>query len=315
MNASGKRRILVIKLGALGDFIQSLGPMAAIRKHHAGDHIIILTTRPYERLARTCGYFDDIWIDKRPKWYDLKGWQSLRGRLNAAGFARVYDLQNNDRTSLYFKLFSPKPEWSGSARGASHRNASPERTGGNAFSGHVQTLAIAGIESVGIDRLEWMDGRDDLPPVPSPYVLIVAGSAPSRPEKRWPASHYANLCGRLVARGILPVLLGAKNEAKTLEAIHAAVPEAWNLCGHTEIFDIPALARGAIGAIGNDTGPMHMIAPTGCRSIVLFSKNSTPSRHAPLGKSVITIQKPDLADLRVDDVWRAFELQQEESSP
>src|SRR4051812_10811665 len=34
-----KRRILVIRLSALGDFIQALGPIAAIRRHHTGDHL------------------------------------------------------------------------------------------------------------------------------------------------------------------------------------------------------------------------------------------------------------------------------------
>lgn len=310
MSVQQKRRILVIKLGALGDFIQSLGPMAAIRKHHPHDHITLLTTKPFERLAKASGYFDDVWLDKRPKWFDIKGWQSLRHRLNDAGFTRVYDLQNNDRTSFYFKLLSPKPEWSGAAQGASHRNASPDRTKGTAFTGHIQTLEIAGITPVDIDRLEWMKGSAAIPHIAEPYVLIVAGSAPSRPEKRWPATYYANLCGRLVARRVRPVLIGTKSEEKILSAIHEAVPDAINLCGQTDFFDIPALARGAIGAVGNDTGPMHLIAPTGCKSIVLFSKSSNPARHAPLGKNVITIQKPDLADLRVDDVWKIFETQQ-----
>lgn len=311
MNVPERRRILVIKLGALGDFIQSLGPMAAIRRHHTGDHITVLTTKPFERLARTSGYFDDVWIDKRPKWFDLKGWQALRTRLSDAGFSRVYDLQNNDRTALYLKLFSPKPEWVGAARGASHRNTSPDRTKGTAFAGHVQTLEMAGVAPVEIDRLDWMQGRDLAASLPKPYVLIVAGSAPSRPEKRWPSTYYANLCGRLVARRICPVLIGTKSEEKILSAIHAAVPDAVNLCGQTDFFDIPALASKAAGAIGNDTGPMHLIAPTGCKSIILFSKSSNPVRHAPLGQNVITVQKPALADLRVDDVWTLFETQQE----
>ena len=75
MTTSAPRRILVIKLGALGDFIQALGPMAAIRKHHPQDHITLMTTRAYENLARSCGYADDIWIDDRPKWHDIKGWK------------------------------------------------------------------------------------------------------------------------------------------------------------------------------------------------------------------------------------------------
>lgn len=310
MTQSAPRRILVIKLGALGDFIQSLGPMAAIRTYHRNDHITLLTTKAYADLAHACGCFNEIQIDTRPKWFDFNGWKKLREQLNAGRYARVYDLQNNDRTALYLKLFSPKPEWSGAAKGASHANISRTRTKGTAFEGHRQTLALAGIENVEVDRLEWMEGNTEFKGLTQPYVLVVPGSAPSRPEKRWPAALYANFCARLVARGCLPVLIGAAGEAETLSKIHDAVPESLNLCGKTSLFDLPALARGASAAVGNDTGPMHLIAPTGCRSIILFSKHSNPVRHAPLGQHVITMQKPTLSDLSVDEVWKVFELQQ-----
>lgn len=303
------RNILVIKLGALGDFIQSLGAMAAIRNAHASDRITLLTTSPYESLARASGYFNDVWIDQRPKWHDLSGWKELRARLNGGSFTRVYDLQNNDRTGFYLRLFSPRPEWSGAACGASHRNNSPERTKGTAFEGHRHTLAIAGIHDVKVDRLGWMEPSNNFD-LQDPYVLLVPGSAPSRPEKRWPASSYAQLCNILSRHGHRPVLIGSAGEKDVLDAIAASCPEAINLCGKTTLSDLPALARKAVAAVGNDTGPMHLIAPTGCKSLVLFSGHSNPKRHAPLGQNVITMQKNSLADLRVEEVWKVFELQQ-----
>ena len=115
---TNKQKILVIKLSALGDFIQALGPMAAIREHHKDAHITILTTRAFEGFARKCGYFDEVWLDTRPKLLNFKGWATLRKRLNDGKFTRVYDLQNNDRTNFYFKLFKNKPEWIGAAPGA-----------------------------------------------------------------------------------------------------------------------------------------------------------------------------------------------------
>ena len=48
---SDNQNILIIKLGALGDFIQALGPMKSIRDHHPGTHITLLTTHHYEELA------------------------------------------------------------------------------------------------------------------------------------------------------------------------------------------------------------------------------------------------------------------------
>ena len=57
--AGGK--ILVIKHGALGDFVLSMGPFAAIRVHHAQAQIALLTTAPFAELARRSGYFGRIW--------------------------------------------------------------------------------------------------------------------------------------------------------------------------------------------------------------------------------------------------------------
>ena len=51
-------KILVIKLGALGDFIQATGPFKAIRQHHRGAHITLLTTPPFVSLASDSSWFD-----------------------------------------------------------------------------------------------------------------------------------------------------------------------------------------------------------------------------------------------------------------
>lgn len=308
MGAAGEH-IFVIKLGALGDFVQSLGPMAAIRRHHPDAHITLLTTQPYVALAQASNYVDDVWIDQRPKWFQAKDWLSIRRKLNESNFTRVYDLQNNDRTSFYFRLFSKKPEWVGVAKGASHRNDSPERTKGQAFDGHVQTLKLAGLHNVQLDKLDWVFGDGDFRNLPRPYVLLIPGSAPNRPLKRWPAKHYAALARKFLEARIIPVLIGTESERDVTREIAAISDTVVDLTGKTSLFDIPNLARGAAGAIGNDTGPMHMVAPTGCPSIVVFSSDSNPKRHAPKGHDVLTIQKDNLEDLAPDTVWRAYQSQ------
>ena len=73
------QRILVIKLAALGDFVQAFGPFAAIRAHHPAAEITLLTTPPYADLARRSPWFDRIWADGRPGWADLPGlWRLAR---------------------------------------------------------------------------------------------------------------------------------------------------------------------------------------------------------------------------------------------
>lgn len=309
MNAA--HNILVIKLSALGDFIQALGPMAAIRRHHPNAHITLLTTKPFEKFAVACGYFDQIWLDERPKFFDFKGWGRLKEKLNSGNFDRVYDLQNNDRTSFYLKLFSRKPEWVGVARGASHRNTSPQRTAGHAFDGHVQTLKMAGITDVSVDEMGWIQQDLSAFALENPYVLLVPGCAPEHPYKRWPAEKYAQLAQLIADWGYQPVLLGTKTEADVTQKIAAACPDALDLTGQTSLFEIVALAQGAAAAIGNDTGPMHMIGVTGCPALVLFSAHSNPVRHAPKGKGVAVLQEDNLENLSVEAVLEKFKPREE----
>jgi ADP-heptose:LPS heptosyltransferase len=298
--------ILVIKLGALGDFIQALGPMAAIRRHHKQARITLLTTPPFENFARECGYFDQIWLDEKPRWYQFSAWARLRKRLNDAGFARVYDLQNNDRTAMYFKLLRQKPEWVGAARGASHRNDSKLRTAGHAFDGHMQTLALAGITDVAVDTLEWMKGNISNFPLRRPYVIFVPGSSPEHHYKRWPAANYGRLARLLQETGYQPVIIGTAAEQSASQIILKDCPGALDLTGQTSLPQVTILARGAAGAIGNDTGPMHLIAATGCPVLALLSKHSDAVRHRPKGGDVYVLQSPDLQGVKPEKVLKLF---------
>lgn len=306
-NNEKQEKILIIKLGALGDFIQALGPMAAIRKHHPNAHITLLTTKPFEKLAQNSNYCDEIWLDERPKFFQFKKWLSLKIRLNEKNFIRVYDLQNNDRTSFYFKLFKkPKPEWVGIARGASHRNKSKERTKGQAFDGHTMTLRLAGINHVKIDPLLWMEADTKDLGLAEKYALIVPGSAPQHPYKRWSSDRYTTICNELVSKGVQPVLIGTDAEKEITSIIHEACNDALDLTGKTSLEHIAVLARDATLALGNDTGPMHIIAPTGCPSVILFSKHSNPVRHAPKGDRVKTLQVDDMEDMSLGMVSMAI---------
>ncbi|MBC8242455.1 MAG: glycosyltransferase family 9 protein [Alphaproteobacteria bacterium] len=303
------QRILVIKLGALGDMVQALGPMAAIRQHHPDAHITALTTAPYEAFLRASGYVDDIWLDAKPRWSHPGAWLALRTRLRAAGFQRMYDLQTSSRSSIYFHLLwpGPIPEWSGVARGCSHPHANPERDHMHTLDRQADQLSGAGIVHVpGID-LSWADADTRRFDLTEPICLMVPGGAPHRPAKRWPRDRYAALARDLVGAGVTPVLLGAAAEADLLSSIVRTCPTARNLCGETTLFDLTALARRAAGAVGNDTGPMHLLAAAGCPCTVLFSAESEPSLCAPRGPAVNFLQRSQLQDVSVPDVFTALQ--------
>ncbi len=293
-------KILVIKLSALGDFVQTLGIMAAIRKHHPNAHITLLTTKPFKAFAEKCGYFDEIFIDKRPKFFNILEIYNFRKKLIKANFTLIYDLQNNNRTSLYSKFFSTKIKWIGTKKGVFGQNKQKQKI--HAFEKRKQMLEHEGIKDIKIDRLEWMKEDVSSFDIKTPYIMLVAGCAPQHPQKRWDMEKYGDLACKLTDMGYQIILLGTDAEKDVTDTIFEICPKALNLTGKTSLFQIATLAHGAAAAVGNDTGPMHIIAPTGCATIALFSSSSNPICHAPMGENVSTLQKDNLDDLDVSEV-------------
>ncbi len=305
MTSKSGETILVIKLGALGDFILAQAAFEAIRKHHADARIILLTTKAFSAMAGASPYFDDIWIDEKPKFWDIAGVLKLRRLLNSVPFHRVYDLQTSDRTGFYYRLFRNKPEWSGIVSGASHPDPTPDRSTVHSFELRVNQLHAAGIPHVPLADLSWMTGKKTFS-LPEKYVLLAPGCAPHRPEKKWPALNFAALAARLSSNGYTPVVIGGKDEIDIARIIGSSTPDVIDLTTKTTLFDIADLARTAVAAIGNDTGPMHIIAAAGCPSLVLFSAASDPAHSSPRGKSVEVLQRESLDDLSVDEVEKAI---------
>ena len=56
-------------------------------------------------------------------------------------------------------------------------------------------------------------------------------------------------------------------------------------------------------AIGNDTGPIHLIATSGLSTMVLFGAASNPDLCAPKGKNIIILSKESIGDISVDSVF------------
>jgi ADP-heptose:LPS heptosyltransferase len=304
------QNVLVIKLGALGDFVQATGPFAAIRRHHAAARITLLTTPPFAELAAASGWFDEVWAEGRPGGRDLRGWLDLRRRLRGGGFGRVYDLQTSRRSSFYLRLFwpGPTPEWSGIAGDCSHPHANPRRDFMHTLERQAEQLAVAGVADVPPSDFSWAKADLDRFTLAERFGLVVPGGAVHRPAKRWPAERFAAAAGWLAEQGIQPVLLGAAEETELIQSIAERAPGARSLAGGTSLFDIVALARGAAVALGNDTGPMHVCALVGCPSVVLYSEASDPALCAQRGPCVTILRRPRLAHLEVEEVVSALTL-------
>ncbi len=300
--------ILVIKLGALGDFVQALGPMQAIRAHHPGVRVDLLTTPPFEDLAVASGLFDRVIARPRMKWHQIGAIRALRRDLIQGAYARVYDLQTSDRSSSYFRLFPTrvKPEWSGIARGCSHPHANPHRDRMHTVERQADQLAMAGIASVPAPDLSFAEADLSRFALPDPFALIVPGGAAHRPAKRWPANRFAALARHLSEHGMTPLLIGGADERALHDTILAAASGARSLCGETSLLDLAAIARRSALAIGNDTGPMHVAAIAGAPTVVLYSHASDPALCAQRGAQVTILRAAHLSELTLADVLKVL---------
>ena len=300
-------RILVIKLSAFGDFVLSIASFQAIRAHHSEAEITLLTTAPFQPMAEASGCFDRIWLDRRPAWWQVGAWLALRRQLAGGRFERVYDLQRSDRSGGYFRLLpAPKPEWVGVVPGCSHRYQPPQDQVLHICDREAQQLALAGVPRPGLPDLSFLTANLSALDLPARVALLVPGGSAHRPGKRWPAENYAALARHLLEGGVVPLLLGAEAERAEIAAIAAAAPGARDLCGRTSLEAIAALGRRAELAVGNDTGPMHLIAAAGAPSLVLYSHESDPAKVAPRGPSIATLRRERLADLTLEEVLAAL---------
>jgi ADP-heptose:LPS heptosyltransferase len=317
MARRGVEKILVVKLSALGDFVLALAAMKRIREAHRKAHITLLTTPPFEGLAKASPYFNTVRTDGRPETFGQ--WMALRRQLREAGFDRVYDLQTSGHSNRLFQLLRPRPPaWSGVALGCALPHANPLRDSMHTLERQADQLMYAGIwpdaptapgTAPGPD-LSWIWRNEPADRAvaggirPRPYVMFVPGGSAHRPEKRWPVENYAELARILYARGYDVAIIGGVQETPLAHAIQRVVPRARDLTGRTDFSRIAVLGAKASLAVGNDTGPLHLAAAAGAPTVVLFSKASDPALTAPRGRVVI-LQAERLSDLPVAKVAQA----------
>jgi ADP-heptose:LPS heptosyltransferase len=311
------KKVLVIKLGALGDFVLALAAMKKIREAHPRAKITLLTTPPFEALAKLSPYFNSVETDGRPS--DFGDLTAMLSRLRQARYDRVYDLQTNSRTNWYFQALRPfPPQWSGIAAGCALPQRGKARYHMHTLERQADQLKQAGVwpdaptapGAAPAPDLSWILRRTkETRPVasaaaPRPYVLLVPGGSAHRPEKRWPTESYAQLAALLKARGLDIVIIGGPQESAMARQIQKTVGQARDLTGRTDFAQLAVLGAKAVLAVGNDTGPTHLLAAAGAPTIALFSDASDPELCGPRGH-VTVIRSPDLQALPVSTVASA----------
>jgi ADP-heptose:LPS heptosyltransferase len=309
-------KVLVIKLGGIGEMVLAFPAFERIRQAHPKARITLLTTEPFAALATSSPFFNAVEADGAPK--DPASWTGLILRLRRAHYDRVYDLQNDSATNLIFQGLRPMaPQWSGTAVGCALPHRNRQRARMHLLERQADQLKEAGIWPDAPTRplsapppdISWILARSAHPRSITvagghrPLVLLAPGSPAGEPELRWPTEQYAGLAKRLTEAGYDIVIIGALGESSLAHTIQRQVPRARDLTGRTDFVQIAALGARAALAVGNDMGIMHLITAAGAPTIALFSSATDPALAAPRGH-VTVLHAAVLKDLTVETVSR-----------
>ncbi|HEX9428515.1 MAG TPA: glycosyltransferase family 9 protein [Candidatus Polarisedimenticolia bacterium] len=294
-------RVLLIRLGAVGDVLRTLPALHLLRVtwpelriawiveelsrgllegHPEVDEVILLPRREL-RASRPGGLLARI--------------AALRRCLRERRFTVTLDFQGNLKSGLV-ALFSGAPRRIGFGPGSSREGSflfASEWVRPSGLLNRVErnlVLAAAvgarGDEVAMIlpERPEEAAGAEEIvrqaAPHDEPVVVISPGTSRRQAYKRWPPAHYARLAGLLDGAASL-VVFGPGEEALADEVVRGSGGRA-RLAPPIGLRMLAAVLRRADLFIGADTGPMHLAWGVGCPVVALFGPTD-PRLNAPLG--------------------------------
>lgn len=281
------KKILIINLGGIGDFLLSTPALKALRAGHPQAQFDILATRRICELARLYQMFDHTfeWKMEYGGLVPLRTWRKNYELLLGLR-QRHFDLAVNMRTLVTpagsFKMrcllgIIAPAQTAGrntDGRGRFFDVRIPETTRGLK---HEMLYDIETVEALGCSvedrKIVWpfsgneeeevrnLLGREDLP-----KDRVLVGVHPGgMPSRRWPAQHFMQLLNGIADQ--VPchfVFTGSHLEKDLGEMIRRNVTaKCVNFCGALSLAQTAALIKQCRLFISNDTGPMHIAAVVG----------------------------------------------------
>jgi len=311
-----EERILVIRGGAIGDFILTLPALKALREARSDAHIEILGYKHITVLVENRFYAQAVRsIEYGPLARFFADKSELPAEL-ADYFAR-FDL-------IISYLYDPDRVFEKNLRRCGVKNliCGPAKILENA--GHAARQLARPIEELGIEVPDLSErifpsigdrafAREFVGTLPQPIVAIHPGSGSTR--KNWPLENWIALfsrngrvpltkdkCGQVGNAFSLVVISGEadKTEADALqrEWKNSEVRFANNL----PLPHLAAVLERSI-FIGHDSGISHLAAAAGANCVLMFGPTD-PDVWAPRNKNVqiLRTQSGKLSDLRIGDV-------------
>lgn len=333
MNATANpQRVLIVRLGSMGDIVHALPAAAALRDALPGARIDWLVERKWLPLLQGNPDISDVIpFDPRPWSAALRGAMKLRG----SRYDAVLDLQGLYKSALL--TFA-----SGAPRRVGYSSESARESGAAVFynekvaptAAHVveRNLELAARVtgapanaaprfplSTTLQAEAWVDRELGGRGVCDFYIISPGGGWRS---KCWPAEQYGHLHRRFAAehklRAVVSYGPGEKSLAEALRLV-AGEPEPI-LLG----MDLPQLIAAVARAkfvVAADTGPLHVAAALG-RPVVGLYGPTDPARNGPYSQRAIVVRNatamdttykrgveyaPSMVSIQVDQVIAAME--------
>ena len=280
-------RLLVVRLGSLGDLVHALPAVAAIRRAHpaaAIDWLVDAVHRDF--LALVPVITGIITLEGR----SAAAWLAARRALRAREYDVAIDFQGLLKSAALARLSGATRVLGFDRAALRERVAAPfyrERVDVGER-GHVihKNLRLAGAVGARTDVLEFPIGpvesaiaAETRARFPRGYALINPGAA--WPNKRWPAERFGAVADLLQRRFDLPsVVMWGPGEAALADAVVAASNGAAVAALRTNLPDLVAMARHARFIVSGDTGPLHIATAVGVPAVALFGPTN-PARNGP----------------------------------
>ena len=287
-----KPRLLVIRGGAIGDFILTLPAIRLLREAFPEAHLEVLGYRHIIALAEGRFYADAI---RSIEYSAMAGFFVPRSEL-APDLLEYFGSFHQ----VVSYLFDPDRFFETNVRRAGVKNFLPAYAkiddsahAAQQLARPLQSLALylddhaAAVHPSAEDRAR---AADFLGKVDGRPIAIHPGSGSSK--KNWPVERWRELGSRLLADGAELILIGGEADGAQL----AALGEAWRGLPIHEARDLPlpilaaVLERCAL-FVGHDSGISHLAAAVGTRCVLLFGATD-PAIWAPANAGVTVLEAP-----------------------
>ncbi len=298
------KKILAVRNDRFGEFLLNIPAFRALKKSYAGAKLTLLVS-PYVRELAGCIDFVD----------EVISWENTRHK-----FSRIYRLSRELKAGNFdlCVIFNPSKELNIIAFLA----GIPIRAGYNrkwAFllthkmedkkylgqkhevEYNLELLNLIGIQTE--DKALSLKIDDGI--IKGEDVALHPFT--SDPVKQWPIENFRELAQRLVKElNKKVIVVGGKEELnKSVAYFDNLGAGIINMTGKTTLIQLAALLRKCRLLISGDSGPVHLACAVGTQVLAIF-RNDIPGKNAkrwgPWGKGHLVIEKPDIADITVDEV-------------